>query len=72
MFMIDDKDDEPPSNVVDFIKKTAPPARRMTSAAILDGLELTKVFLRIRSAAERKRILRMVREIADSDANKRT
>jgi hypothetical protein len=38
---------------------------------ILDGLALTRIFLTIRSAAERKRILRMVREIADSDANKK-
>ncbi|MHB8271424.1 hypothetical protein [Bradyrhizobium sp.] len=69
--MSDDEDDES-SNVVEFIRKTTPVARRMTSAAILDGLELSKLFFRIRSAAERKRILRMVREIVDSDANKRT
>jgi hypothetical protein len=70
MFMSDDEDE--PSNVVEFIRKSAPAARRMTSSAILDGLELSKLFFRIRSAAERKRILRMVREIVDSDANKRT
>jgi hypothetical protein len=67
-----DEDDKRPSNVVDFTKNKKPSAQaRLTSSAILDGLELTKVFFRIRSAAERKRILRMVREIADSDANKR-
>jgi hypothetical protein len=64
------KDDERPSNVVDLIKKSSAPVR-LTSAMILDGLELTRVFLTIRSAFERKRILRMVREIADSDANKK-
>lgn len=64
------KDDERPSNVVDLLKKPSAPAR-LTSAMILDGLELTRVFLTIRSAFERKRILRMVREIADSDANKK-
>jgi hypothetical protein len=64
------KDDERPSNVVDLIKKSSAPIR-LTSAMILDGLELTRVFLTIRSAFERKRILRMVREIADSDANKK-
>ena len=67
-----DKDDERPSNVVDLISQKSSAQARLTSSAILEGLELTKVFLRIRSAAERKRILRMVREIADSDANKRT
>jgi hypothetical protein len=70
--MSDDEDDKRPSNVVDLIiKKSSAPAR-LTSSAILGGLELTKVFLTIRSAAERKRILRMVREIANSDANKKT
>jgi len=64
------KDDERPSNVVDLLKKPPAPAR-LTSAMILDGLELTRVFLTIRSAFERKRILRMAREIADSDANKK-
>jgi hypothetical protein len=69
--MSDDEDDKRPSNVVDLIiKKSSAPAR-LTSAAILDGLELTKVFLTIRSSAERKRILRMAREIANSDANKK-
>jgi hypothetical protein len=29
------------------------------------------MFLTIRSAAERRRILRMVRELADSDANRK-
>jgi hypothetical protein len=66
-----DDDDERPSNVVDLIQKPPAPAR-LTSAMILDGLELTRVFLTVRSAFERKRILRMVREIADSDANKKT
>jgi hypothetical protein len=65
-----DEDDERPSNVVDLIRKPPAPVR-LTSMMILDGLELTRVFLTIRSAAERKRILRMVREIADSDANKK-
>jgi hypothetical protein len=32
---------------------------------------LTRVFLTIRSAAERKRILRLAREAADSDENKK-
>jgi hypothetical protein len=64
------KDDERPSNVVDLIKKSPAPAR-LTSAMILDGLELTRVFLTIRSAFERKRILRLAKEIADSDANKK-
>jgi hypothetical protein len=67
-----DEDDKRPSNVVHLIPQKSSAQARLTSSAILDGLELTKVFLRIRSAAERKRILRMVREIADSDANKRT
>ena len=65
-----DADDERPSNVVDLIQKPPAPVR-LTSAMILDGLELTRRFLTIRSALERKRILRMVREIADSDANKK-
>jgi hypothetical protein len=65
-------DDERPSNVVDITKNKKPSAPlRLTSAMILDGLALTRVFLTIRSAAERKRILRMVREIADSDENKK-
>jgi hypothetical protein len=64
-------DDEPPSNVVDFTKKKAAAPLRLTSAMILDGLALTRVFLTIRSAAERKRILRLAREAADSDENKK-
>ena len=59
-----DEDDAPPTNVVDLIRKPPPPVR-LTSAMILDGLELTRRFLTIRSAFERKRILRMVREIAE-------
>jgi hypothetical protein len=65
-----DEDDERPSNIVDLIQKSPAPVR-LTSMMILDGLALTRMFLTIRSAAERKRILRMVREIADSDANKK-
>jgi hypothetical protein len=66
------KDDEdPPSNVVDFKNKKPAAPLRLTSAMILDGLALTRVFLTIRSAAERKRILQMAREIADSDENKK-
>ena len=65
-----DEDDERPPNVVDLIQKSPAPVR-LTSMMILDGLALTRMFLTIRSAAERKRILRMVREIADSDANKK-
>lgn len=64
------KDDERPSNLVDLIKKSSAPAP-LTSAMILDGLELVRVFLTIRSAFERKRILRLAREIADSDENKK-
>jgi hypothetical protein len=67
-----DEDDKRPSNVVNLIPQKSSARARLTSSAILEGLELTKVFLRVRSAAERKRILRMVREIADSDSNKRT
>jgi hypothetical protein len=69
--MSDDEDGKRPSNVVDLIIKKSSAPTRLTSSAVLDGLELTKVFLTIRSAAERKRILRMVREIANSDANKK-
>jgi hypothetical protein len=65
-----DEDDERTPNVVDLVQKPSAPVR-LTSAIILDGLELTRVFLTIRSAFERKRILRMVREIADSNANKK-
>jgi len=64
-----DEDYERPSNVVDLIQKS-PAAARLTSVMILDGLELVRVFLTIRSAFERKRLLRLAREIADSDANK--
>jgi hypothetical protein len=70
--MSDDEDDKRPSNVVDLIIKKSSAPTRLTSSAVLDGLELTKVFLTIRSAAERKRILRMVRDIANSDANKKS
>jgi hypothetical protein len=60
-------DDERPPNVID-LKRPAPPVKP-TSAMILDGLELARVFLTIRSAFERKRILAWAREIAESDAN---
>jgi hypothetical protein len=60
-------DHQRPPNVIE-LKRPAPPVRT-TSAMVLDGLELARVFLTIRSAFERKRILALAREIAQSDAN---
>lgn len=62
-------DHQRPPNVIQF-KKPAPPVRT-TSAMVLDGLELARVFLTVRSAFERKRILALAREIAESDANRK-
>jgi hypothetical protein len=64
------KDDERPSNVVDLLKKPSAPVRP-TSAMILESLELVRIFLTIRTAFDRKRVLALAREIAESDANKK-
>ena len=46
----------------------APPSR----TAILEGLKLMQVFLKIQSGRDRKRVLGLARQLAPIDANTRT
>jgi hypothetical protein len=59
-----DEPGDPPPNVVDLFK---PPPPKPTSATILEGLELIRIFLTIRSAFERKQLVRLAKEMAASD-----
>jgi hypothetical protein len=64
-----DKRGDPPPNVVGLFKP-APPVP--TSATILEGLELIRVFLTIRTAFDRKQVLQLAREMAANDSNAKT
>jgi hypothetical protein len=61
-----DKGKRPPSNVIKLIKLSPP---RPSSATIVEGLELVKVFLTIRSKLSRQEVLAYARQIAADDAN---
>jgi hypothetical protein len=60
------KRSDPPSNVVN-LPKAVPP--EPGSATELEGLELVRVFLTIRSKQSRKDVLVFARQIAADDAN---
>jgi hypothetical protein len=46
--------------------------RPPSTAAILEGLKLMQVFLRIETARDRKTVLDLAKELAPADANRRT
>jgi hypothetical protein len=64
-----DKRGDPPSNIFS-LSKPAPPVP--TSATILEGLELIRVFLTIRTAFDRKQVLQLAKEMAANDSNAKT
>jgi hypothetical protein len=58
-----------PPNV---IRLRASPPRPPSTAAILEGLKLMQVFLRIEAGGDRKRVLELARELAPIDLSRRT
>jgi hypothetical protein len=63
------KQGDPPSNIFS-LSKPAPPVP--TSATILEGLELVRVFLTIRTAFDRKQVLQFAKKIAADDTSAAT
>ena len=59
----------PPSNVATM---RAALLAQPGAASFLEGLELIRVFLKIRSEADRKRVLDLAKQLAPIDANART
>jgi hypothetical protein len=57
-----------PPNVVTL---RAPRLRPPSTAAILEGLKLMQVFLRIETGRDRKRVLELARQLAPIEANTR-
>ena len=58
----------PPNVVTLHACRPRPPS----TAAILDGLKLMKVFLRIETGQDRKRVLDLAKQLAPIDADTRT
>jgi hypothetical protein len=58
----------PTSNVINLIRKQSGPTP-LTSVMVLQGLELIRAFLTIRSAERRKQIVEFAKKIASEDAN---
>jgi hypothetical protein len=66
-----DEKDSPRSNVIALIRKQSGPTP-LTSAMILQGLELIRIFLTIPTAERRKQIVEFARRIAAENANPKT
>ena len=60
--------DLPPNVIRLRASKPRPPS----TAAILEGLKLMQVFLRIETGRDRKRVLELAKELAAIDVNTRT
>ena len=58
-----------PPNVITL---HSPTPRPPSTAAILEGLKLIQVFLRIETAGDRKRVLDLAKQLAPVDMNRRT
>jgi hypothetical protein len=58
----------PPNVVTLRASRPRPPS----TAAILEGLKLMQVFLRIETARDRKTVLDLARQLAPIDANRKT
>jgi hypothetical protein len=58
-----------PPNVVRLRAARPGPA---STAAILDGLKLTQIVVRIESKEDRKRVLDLAKRLADGDADAKT
>jgi hypothetical protein len=61
----------PASNVINLIRKQSEPTA-LTSAMVLQGLELVKVFLTIASADRRKQIVEFAKQLATEDTNRKS
>jgi hypothetical protein len=63
---------EPPSDVLKLFKlkhsRSGPPS----SAVIIDGLKLVRLFMRIESGFDRKKIIDLAKELAPIDADTST
>ncbi len=59
------------SNVIALIRKQSEPTP-LTSAMMLQGLDLIRVFLTIPSAERRKQVVEFAKRIAADDANAKT
>jgi hypothetical protein len=57
----------PPNVMTLHASRPRPPS----TAAILEGLKLMQVFLRIETGRDRKRVLDLARQLAPNDANTR-
>jgi hypothetical protein len=60
--------DLPPNVIRLRVSKPRPPS----TAAILEGLKLMQVFLKIESGGDRKKVLDLAKQLALDDANTRT
>jgi hypothetical protein len=58
----------PPNVITLRASRPGPPS----TAAILEGLRLMQVFLRIETGQDRKRVLELARQLAPVDANTKT
>jgi hypothetical protein len=58
----------PPNVITLRASRPRPPS----TAAILDGLKLMQVFLRIETARDRKTVLELARQLAPVDVNRKT